>query len=94
MPIRLKVAASDHLESIVGSALPGVPLAHMPQVPSAIPVRPNTFYFSLSTKSALYAKALDQGTLAVSAPDGMPGLKIELIAVTQKSEMGLSRVAG
>lgn len=82
VPIRLKVAASDNLESIVGSALPGVPLAHMPQVPSAIPVRPNTYYFSLSTKSALYEKALDEGTLAVYAPDGMPGLKIELIAVT------------
>lgn len=82
VPIRLKVAAPDNLESIVGSAMPGVPLAHMPQVPSAIPVRPNTLYFSLSTKSALYEKALDAGTLAVYAPDGMPGLKIELIAVT------------
>jgi type VI secretion system protein ImpJ len=82
VPIRLKVAAPDNLESIVGSALPGVPLAHMPQVPSAIPVRPNTYYFSLSTKSALYEKALDAGTLAIYAPDGIPGLKIELIAVT------------
>jgi type VI secretion system protein ImpJ len=82
VPIRLKVAAPDNMERIVGSALPGVPLAHMPQVPSAIPMRPNTYYFSLSTKSALYEKALDAGTLAVYAPDGMPGLKIELIAVT------------
>jgi type VI secretion system protein ImpJ len=82
VPIRLKVAAPDNLESIVGSALPGVPLAHMPQVPAAIPVRPNTYYFSLSTKSPLYEKALDAGTLAVYAPDGIPGLKIELIAVT------------
>jgi type VI secretion system protein ImpJ len=82
VPIRLKVAAPDNLESIVGSALPGVPLAHMPQVPSAIPVRPNTYYFSLSTKSPLYEKALDAGTLAIYAPDGIPGLRIELIAVT------------
>ena len=82
VPIRLKVAAPDNMERIVGSALPGVPLAHMPQVPSAIPMRPNTYYFSLSTKSALYEKALDAGTLAVYAPAGMPGLKIELIAVT------------
>ena len=81
VPIRLKIAAPDNLESIVGSALPGVPVAHMPQVPSAIPVRPNTFYFSLSVKSPLYQKALEEGTLAVYAPDGMPGLKIELIAV-------------
>jgi len=82
VPMRLKVAAPDNLESIVGSALPGVPLAHMPQVPPAIPVRPNTYYFSISTKSPLYEKALDAGALAVYAPDGIPGLKIELIAVT------------
>ena len=82
VPMRLKVAAPDNLESIVGSALPGVPLAHMPQVPPAIPVRPNSYYFSVSTKSALYEKALDAGALAIYAPDGIPGLKIELIAVT------------
>ncbi|WP_313706542.1 type VI secretion system baseplate subunit TssK [Massilia sp.] len=82
VPIRLKVAAPDDLESIVGSALPGVPLAHLPQVPPAIPVRPNTYYFSLSAKSALYEKALSAGGLAVYAPDGIPGLKVELIAVT------------
>lgn len=81
VPIRLKIAAPENLESIVGSALPGIPVAHMPQVPSAIPVRPNTFYFSLSAKNPLYQKALEEGTLAVYAPDGMPDLKIELIAV-------------
>ncbi len=81
VPIRLKIAAPDNMESIVGSALPGVPIAHMPHVPPAIPVRPNTYYFSLSTKSPLYEKALEDGALAVYAPDGMPGLKIDLIAV-------------
>jgi len=81
VPIRLKVAAPDDVDSMVGSALPGVPLAHLPQVPPAIPVRPNTYYFSLSTKGLLYEKALKAQRLAVYAPDGIPGLKIELIAV-------------
>lgn len=81
VPIRLKVAAPDDLESIVGSALPGVPLAHIPQVPPAIPVRPNTYYFSLSTKSLLYEKAIAAGALAIYTPDGIPALKLELIGV-------------
>lgn len=81
LPLRLKVAAPDDLESIVGSALPGIPLAHMPQVPQAIPVRPNTYYFSISPKSALFEKALAAGTLAIYTPDGIPGLKVELIAL-------------
>jgi len=81
VPVRLKVAAPENMESIVGSALPGVPIVHMPQVPPAIPVRPNTYYFSLATKNPLYEKALEAGVLAIYAPDGMPGLKIDLIAV-------------
>jgi type VI secretion system protein ImpJ len=81
VPVRLKVAAPDDIEEIVRSALPGVPLAHLPQVPPAIPVRPNTYYFSISPKSALYEKALDAGALALYTPDGIPGLHIELIAM-------------
>ena len=81
MPLRLKVGSPDDLEKILGSALPGVPLAHMPQVPAAVPVRPNTYYFSLSSRSALYENALKAGELAVYALDGIPGLKIELIAI-------------
>lgn len=82
VPTRLKLGAPDDLDKIIGSALPGVPVTHMPQVPSAVPVRPNTYYFSVSTKSTLYENALKTGAIAVYAPDGIPGLKIELIAIT------------
>jgi type VI secretion system protein ImpJ len=82
VPVRLKIGAPDDLEKIVGSALPGIPLAHMPQVPPAVPVRSNTCYFSLATKGALYENALKAGALAIYAPDGIPGLKMELIAIS------------
>jgi type VI secretion system protein ImpJ len=82
VPVRLKLGAPDDLEKIVGSALPGIPLTHMPQVPAAVPVRPNTYYFSVATKGTLYENALKAGALAVYAPDGIPGLKIELIAIS------------
>jgi type VI secretion system protein ImpJ len=82
VPVRLKLGAPDDLEKIVGSALPGMPLTHMPQVHAAVPVRPNTYYFSVATKGTLYENALKAGALAVYAPDGIPGLKIELIAIS------------
>ncbi len=81
MPLRLKVASPDDLQKILAAALPGVPIAHMPQVPAAVPVRPHTYYFSLSSRSALYENALAGGALGVYALDGIPGLKIELIAI-------------
>ncbi len=80
VPVRLKLGAPDDVDKMVGAALPGVPLTHMPQVPAAVPTRPNTYYFSVSTKGSLYENALKAGALAVYAPDGMPGLKMELIA--------------
>jgi type VI secretion system protein ImpJ len=82
MPLRLKVGSPDDLEKILGSALPGVPLTHMPQVPAAVPVRPNTYYFSLAARSALYERALKAQALEVYALEGIPGLKIELIAIS------------
>lgn len=81
VPNRLKLGAPEDLEIIIGSALPGIPLAHMPQVPSAVPVRPNTYYFSISAKSGLYEKAITAGVLGVYALDGLPGLKLDLIAI-------------
>ncbi|WP_426109816.1 type VI secretion system baseplate subunit TssK [Massilia sp. PWRC2] len=81
MPLRLKVASPEDLEKILGAALPGVPLIHMPQVPAAVPVRPNTYYFSLSSRNTLYERALARGTLAAYAMDGIPGLQMELIAI-------------
>lgn len=83
VPIRFKVGSPDDIERIVVSALPGVALAHMPQVPAAIPVRPDTYYFSISTKGALYENALKSQAIAIYTPDGMRELKIELIAVTR-----------
>lgn len=82
VPNRLKLGAPDDIEKIVGSALPGIPIAHMPQVPNAVPVRPNTYYFSVSTKGALYEKAIKAGALDVLALEGIPGLSIALIAIT------------
>jgi type VI secretion system protein ImpJ len=55
----------------------------MPQVPTAVPVRPDTYYFLLSTKNGLYENALKAQTIAIYAPDGMRELKMELIAFTQ-----------
>jgi type VI secretion system protein ImpJ len=36
-------------------------------VPAAVPVRPDTYYFSLSTKSGLYDNVLKAGAIAIYA---------------------------
>ncbi|WP_426197223.1 type VI secretion system baseplate subunit TssK [Massilia sp. DWR3-1-1] len=82
VPRLLKLASPEDLEKILVSALPGVPITHMPQVPAAVPVRPNTYYFALSSRNTLYERALAAGAMGLYILDGMPGLKMELIGIS------------
>lgn len=52
------------------------------RVPSAVPIWSDTYYFSVSTKNVLYERAMKAGALIVLALDGLPGLKIALLALT------------
>ena len=82
VPLRFKVGAPDDVKRSVLSALPGVGLTHLPQVPAAIPVRPGTYYFSLENRSQLYDNMLQAQTISIYVPEGLAGLKMELIAIT------------
>lgn len=82
VPLRLKVGAPDDVEKLVLSAMPGVRLAHAPQVPAAVPVRPGHFYFLLEPRGALYERMLQAQSISIYVPGGT-GYQLELVAVTQ-----------
>ncbi|MFD2365811.1 type VI secretion system baseplate subunit TssK [Pseudoduganella sp. GCM10020061] len=81
IPLRIKIASPEDLELLVMGALPGIPLTHLVQPPSEIPARPNTYYFSLENKSPLFEAMLKAQAVALFAPSGLPGLKLELFAI-------------
>jgi type VI secretion system protein ImpJ len=80
-PAQFKVGAPDDVARMVASALPGVELVHMPQVPAAIPVKPNTYYFALEGKGALYPNLVQAQAVSVYVPSGLRELSLELFAV-------------
>ena len=82
VPLRVKVGAPDDVEKCVLSAMPGVKLSHAPQVPAAIPVRPDTYYFALDNRGVLYEQMLKAQSISVYVPAGIRELQLELIAVT------------
>lgn len=82
VPGRFKVGSPDDVARLVASALPGVELVHLPQVPAAVPVRPNTYYFALQAKSPLYASMLQGQAASVYVPSGIRELSLELFAIT------------
>jgi type VI secretion system protein ImpJ len=82
VPDWLKVGSPDDVERMVKSALPGVKLRHMPQVPAALPVRPNTFYFALDSHGAQYANMLKAQTIRIYVPATIAGITLELSGLT------------
>ncbi|WP_338764339.1 type VI secretion system baseplate subunit TssK [Massilia sp. METH4] len=82
VPMRFKVGAPDDVDKLVLSAMPGVRLQHAPQVPAAIPVRPDTVYFTVDAKGQLYDRMLKAQSISIYVPMGMEDLRLELAAVT------------
>ncbi len=81
VPRQLKIASPNDIDALVRSALPGVPLAHMPQVPMEVPVRPETYYFSLEHRGDLYDAILKTQAIAIYAPATFAELRLELFAI-------------
>lgn len=82
VPLRVKAGAPDDVEKCVLSAMPGVKIIHAPQVPAAIPVQPDTYYFALESKGMLYEQMLKAQSISIYVPAGIRDLRLNLIAVT------------
>ena len=82
VPLRFKIGAPDDVEKFVLSAMPGVKLVHAPQIPAALPVRPDTYYFSVENKGPMYERMLQAQSISIYVPSGIHDLKLELLAVT------------
>jgi type VI secretion system protein ImpJ len=81
VPARFKLGAPDDVDKLVLSAMPGVKLVHAPQVPAAVPVRPGCYYFTIEPRGNLYERMMQAQALTIYTPQGIPDLRLELIAV-------------
>lgn len=82
IPQRLKLGAPDDVEKLVLSATHGVCLAHAPQVPAAVPVRPGALYFAVEPRGPLYERMLQSHALGLYVPGaGLAELQLELFAL-------------
>lgn len=81
VPLRFKVGSTIDVEQRVIAALPAVPLHHLMQVPTAIPVRSGVSYFEIEPHHELYQRMIESETICVYVPAGFQDITIELIAV-------------
>jgi type VI secretion system protein ImpJ len=80
VPLRFKVGAPDDVEQFVLAALPGVRLQYAPQLPAAVPIRPDTCYFILE-KGPVYERMRQAQSISIYVPSGIQDMKLELVAV-------------
>lgn len=82
VPRQLKIASPNDIDGLVRSALPGIQLVHMPQVPMEIPLRAETYYFSIEARGELYEAMKKCMAIAIYAPNTFIDLRLELFAVS------------
>ena len=78
-PHLIKVCSANHIEHLVRNALPGVPMTHLQRPPSAIPVKLNHQYFSLSQSGGAWEAIQRARNLAAYVPGDFPKPNLELI---------------
>jgi type VI secretion system protein ImpJ len=82
VPRRFKMGSPDDVAICVRGALPGVALTHLSQVPSVLPVKPDTHYFAVETKGTLYERMLHAQSISIYTPPGIQKLHLELMALS------------
>ena len=85
-PYLVKVCSANHIEHLVRQALPGVPLTHTPRPPSAIPVKLNYQYFSLSHTGVAWEAITRARNLAAYVPGDFPNPQLELIILLPETQ--------
>ena len=78
-PNLIKICSGDYIDLLVQRALAGVPMTHAVTTPSAIPLKLNYQYFSLSQSGGPWETVTKARNLAAYVPGEFPNPQLELI---------------
>ncbi len=81
VPRVVKIASRDVIDSVIGSALPGVVLTHSNPPPAPIPSRVGFKYFQLDSIGPYWNGISGSKVIAVYVPNEIPDEKLEMYAV-------------
>ena len=79
VPPLVKVCSASQIDHLVRNALPGMPLNYVATPPSAIPIKMNYQYFSLSQTGVAWEAVQRARNLAAYVPGELPNPQMELI---------------
>lgn len=79
---RIKMSSRNQLDTLIQSAMPGLPLMHVSTPPPNLSSKPGFVYFSLNQRNMFWDAIRATGSIAMYFPNNYPNLKIELLAIT------------
>jgi type VI secretion system protein ImpJ len=79
VPQLVKACSATHIDRLISNALPGIVLTHIPNPPSAIPVKMRHQYFSLSQSGAAWETVPRARNFAVYVPAEIANPQMELV---------------
>jgi type VI secretion system protein ImpJ len=85
-PQLVKLCSANHIEHLIKQALPGMPLTHLPSPPSAIPVKLNCQYFSISQSGVAWEAVQRARNFAAYVPADFPNPQLELIILLPQAQ--------
>lgn len=82
LPGQITIGPAEELQSMVRSAVPGIPLQHVPTVPREIPMRRQMIYFELDRNNELWRRLPKSTGLAIHVTGELrEGMEMECWAV-------------
>lgn len=82
-PQLIKVCSRLFVPELVKRALPGMPLAHLPIVPSAISARVDTQYFAINKGGPCWDHLMQTHNVGVYVPGEVPNPTLELLIILE-----------
>jgi type VI secretion system protein ImpJ len=82
LPGQIKIGPAEELQSIVRSAVPGIPIRHLPTVPREIPIRRDMVYFELDRHNEFWRRLPQSAGLGIHVTGELrEGMEMECWAI-------------
>jgi type VI secretion system protein ImpJ len=78
---RIKMCSRDKLELIIPSAMPGLPLKHVPKPPEGLSVKPGFIYFRLDQQGDFWEGIKTSGNIAFYFPHQYSNVRMEMLVL-------------
>jgi type VI secretion system protein ImpJ len=89
VPQLVKACSATQIDQLISNALPGITLTHIPNPPSAIPIKMKYHYFSLSQSGAAWETVPRARNFAAYVPAEISNPQMELVILLPQTGGGI-----